>query len=80
MRPAGGALLRLSGADWRMDVRRYRLPFHRVFGGDTVGRIRLYVHVDIGGSLFGGAKAVALRDGADEDAVSDSQLSTNDYR
>lgn len=73
MRPTRRALLSLSRSNGRMDVWRYRMPVHRLSGGDTVGRIGLHVHVDLGGPLFGCAQAAALRNGANEDPVSDER-------
>lgn len=74
MRSAGSAVLRVSRANRRMDVRRHCVPFHRLSGGHTVGRLSVYLHVDLCGSLSGRTQTTALRDGADEDAVKDGNL------
>lgn len=74
MRPAGGAILRVSRTNRRMDVRRHCVPFHRLSGGHTVGRLSVYLHVDLCGSLSGRTQTTALRDGADEDAVKNGKL------
>lgn len=72
MWPAGGTVLRVSRAHRRMDVRRHCVPFYRVSGGHPLGCLRVHLHVDQRGSLFGCAQAAALRDSADKDAVSKS--------
>lgn len=69
MRSARGAVLRLSRADRRMDVRRYRVPLYGLSGGHPVGRIGIHIHVDIGGSVSGSTQASALRNGANKNAV-----------
>lgn len=49
----GGSALRISGADTKMGLRRYRVPTRRLFGSHTLGGIGVHFYVDLRRSLSG---------------------------
>lgn len=50
---AGGSALGVSSADTTMGLRGHRVSPRWLFGGYSLGSIRLHLHVDLRGSVFG---------------------------